>query len=107
MEIQQKGKTCPRCNGPLNEATGTYTGDGMICEECADQAVIDGSDDAIASGAVEGTFGGGFAAGFFGGCIGFILVLAIAKGEETKRGAKIGFGIQFVLGILVRVMAEM
>jgi len=56
-------------------------------------------------GPVVGSFGLGFAAGFFGGCIGFILVLAIAKGPETKRGAKIGFLVSIVIGAIFRVIA--
>lgn len=56
-------------------------------------------------GPLPGSFGLGFAAGFFGGCIGFILVLAIAKGPETKRGAKIGFIVSIVIGALFRIIA--
>ena len=37
----------------------------------------------------------GIVAGFFGGCIGLILVLIIAKGPQTKKGAWIGFAIGF------------
>ena len=54
---------------------------------------------------MPGSFGLGFAAGFFGGCIGFILVLAIAKGPDTKRGAKVGFIVQMVLGAIIRVIS--
>lgn len=49
----------------------------------------------------------GFCAGFFGGCIGLILVYAIAKGPETKRGAGIGFAAQIVVGGVVRALANM
>jgi hypothetical protein len=55
----------------------------------------------------HGSFGAGFAAGFFGGCIGFFLVLAMAKGEETKRGARFGFIAQIGVGALFRVIAMM
>jgi hypothetical protein len=55
--------------------------------------------------AVEGSMGLGFCAGFFGGCIGLILVYALAKGPATKRGAGIGFAAQIVVGLLFRVMA--
>jgi hypothetical protein len=55
--------------------------------------------------AVQGSLGLGFCAGFFGGCIGLVLVYIIAKGPETKKGAAIGFGVQMVLGILLRVIA--
>lgn len=48
----------------------------------------------------------GFLAGFFGGCIGLILVLAIAKTPETKKGAWIGFAAQVVLGGIFRVIAN-
>jgi len=49
---------------------------------------------------VQGSVGLGFAAGFFGSCIGLILVYAIAKGPQTKKGALIGFGVAFAIGIL-------
>ncbi len=52
--------------------------------------------------AVEGSIALGFLAGFFGGCIGAILVLALAKGAKTKRGAGIGFACQTVVGIALR-----
>ncbi len=52
---------------------------------------------------VQGNFALGFLAGFFGGCIGLILVHAIAKGAETKRGVSIGFGVSFIVGAVVRV----
>ncbi len=51
---------------------------------------------------VEGSVALGFMAGFFGGCIGALLVLAIAKGVKTKRGAGIGFACQTVVGIGLR-----
>ncbi len=53
---------------------------------------------------VEGSTAAGFCAGFFGGCIGLPLVLAFAKGEDTKRGAWIGFGAAVLLAI-IRVLA--
>ncbi|MBL8610047.1 MAG: hypothetical protein JNL38_22110 [Myxococcales bacterium] len=53
----------------------------------------------------EGSIGLGFCAGFFGGCIGLGLVYAIAKGPATKKGALIGFGCQFAVGIVFRVIA--
>src|SRR5690349_4140373 len=43
---------------------------------------------------VTGSIGLGFLAGFFGGCIGLILVYAIAKGPDTKKGAGMGFAAQ-------------
>jgi hypothetical protein len=48
----------------------------------------------------------GFCAGFFGGCIGLGLVLALAKGQRTKRGAGIGFACQTVVGIALRAAAH-
>jgi hypothetical protein len=48
----------------------------------------------------------GFMAGFFGGCIGLGLVLALAKGPATKRGAGIGFACQTVIGIVLRAAAH-
>jgi len=50
-----------------------------------------------------GSFGSGFAAGFVGGLVGWILVLALAKGYETKRGASAGFALQFLLGVVINV----
>lgn len=55
--------------------------------------------------ATEGSIGLGFLAGFFGGCIGLGLVYAIAKGPQTKKGALMGFGAQFVVGVIFRVIA--
>lgn len=114
MDIQQKveekpttqGPTCPRCKGPLDERTGTYSADGLICEDCSDKVAL-GDADEYEPAVVEGTFIGGLAAGFFGGCIGLILVLMIAKGEETKKGAKIGFGAAIVFNIVVRLLVEL
>jgi hypothetical protein len=56
--------------------------------------------------AVEGSIGLGFCAGLFGGCLGFVLVLALAKGQRTKRGAGIGFACQALLGIIVQVALQ-
>jgi len=55
---------------------------------------------------ITGSLGLGFLAGFFGGCIGLILVYAIAKGPETKKGAGIGFAAQIVLGGVFRALAR-
>ena len=55
---------------------------------------------------IVGSLGLGFLAGFFGGCIGLILVYAIAKGPETKKGAGMGFAAQIVLGGLARALAR-
>jgi len=52
---------------------------------------------------IQGSTGLGFLAGFLGGCIGLVLVLIIAKGPDTKKGAWIGFGIAAVLGIIFNV----
>ena len=55
---------------------------------------------------ITGSLGLGFLAGFFGGCIGLILVYAIAKGPETKKGAGMGFAAQIVLGGVMRALAR-
>jgi hypothetical protein len=55
---------------------------------------------------IMGSLGLGFLAGFFGGCIGLILVYAIAKGPETKKGAGMGFAAQIVIGVVMRAMAH-
>jgi hypothetical protein len=62
------------------------------------QAVAEGP---TRAGGIEGSFILGFLAGFFGGCIGLGLVLAIAKGPQTKRGAGIGFSAQVLAGIVL------
>jgi len=54
----------------------------------------------------QGSMALGFMAGFFGGCIGLGLVLMIAKGPATKRGAGIGFAAQTVVGIILNVAAR-
>jgi len=53
--------------------------------------------------AVEGSLPLGICAGFFGSCIGLVLVLIIAKGPATKKGAWIGFGIGVLLNVIVGV----
>jgi hypothetical protein len=55
---------------------------------------------------VVGNLGLGILAGLFGGCIGLALVLIIAKGPQTKKGAAIGFGLQFVIGIIINVASR-
>jgi hypothetical protein len=61
-------------------------------------AIVEGP---VAPGNVKGNIVLGFLAGFFGGCLGLGLVLAIAKGTQTKRGASIGFSAQVIVGILL------
>jgi hypothetical protein len=46
----------------------------------------------------------GFLAGFVGGCIGYVLVLVLAKGPDTKKGAGLGFACQIVLGAVLRLV---
>ena len=53
-----------------------------------------------------GSFGAGFAAGLFGGCIGLILVEALAKGPETKRGGRTGFVAQVLVGVVLRLLSS-
>lgn len=48
----------------------------------------------------------GLLAGFFLGCIGLVLVMIIAKGQDTKRGAVIGFVTQVVVGAIIRLAAS-
>ena len=48
----------------------------------------------------------GIVAGFFGGCIGLILVLIIAKGPATKKGAWIGFAVGMVIGVIANIAAR-
>jgi hypothetical protein len=52
-----------------------------------------------------GNFGLGFLAGMFGGIIGLILVRVLAKGEETKKGATIGFIVGIGVGLFLRLVA--
>jgi hypothetical protein len=61
---------------------------------------------AMQQGGIAGSTALGFLAGFFGGCIGLGLVLAIAKGPATKRGAGIGFACQAVVGVALRAAAH-
>ena len=56
--------------------------------------------------AVPGNLFLGLLAGFFGSCIGLVLVLIIAKGPATKKGAIIGFVAQFVLGVVFNIIAR-
>jgi len=64
----------------------------------ATAAIVEGP---VAPGNMKGNIVLGFLAGFFGGCLGLGLVLAIAKGTQTKRGASIGFSAQVIVGILL------
>jgi hypothetical protein len=54
---------------------------------------------------VQGSVGLGFLAGFFGGCIGLGLVYALAKGPDTKKGARIGFAVGIGIGVLSNIIA--
>ena len=52
-----------------------------------------------------GSFSNGLLFGLFCGCIAFIYSLASSNvGSETKRGIHIGFAINFVLGIVFRII---
>lgn len=53
----------------------------------------------------EGSIGLGFLAGFFGGLLGLILVLVMAKGAKTKKGAIYGIIGQVVLGLIGGIVA--
>ncbi|WP_394827136.1 DUF4339 domain-containing protein [Pendulispora albinea] len=52
----------------------------------------------------SGSFGKGIVIGLLGGCGGWILAEIFAKGRETKRGARIGFVVQLVGGIFLRLV---
>jgi hypothetical protein len=52
----------------------------------------------------QGNMALGFVAGFLGGCIGYFLVLAFAKGPDTKKGAGLGLVCQLVLGGVMRAV---
>ncbi len=88
----------------MNPANSHMTSQGAICQGCALQDAAASADvgDLEAMGH-QGSLGLGLLAGVFGGCIGLVLVYLLAKGSETKKGAAIGFGIQAVLGILIRL----
>ena len=53
---------------------------------------------------VIGSLPQGFAAGFCCGLIGLVLVLIMAKGKDTKKGAIIGYVSAFVLGIVANCL---
>ena len=94
---------CPQCNRPFNPSTGIYTGSGLVCESCADEA---DAEDMDLEAAPSGIYPLGFVAGFFGGCIGLLLVHLLAKGVQTKKGATHGFIAQIVVGGLIRIIAS-
>ncbi len=56
------------------------------------------------SAETEGSLGLGIALGFLLGCFGLIGCLIWGK-PQTKKGAGIGFGVAFVLGIILRIVA--
>ncbi len=99
---------CPGCKQPFDPDEGSYTEEGLICGDCQDQRVLDGTDEMSSAGdVVEGSFAGGFAAGFFGGCIGWLLVNLLAKGVETKKGARIGFFSGIAVGFVIRALSAL
>lgn len=100
---------CPSCKQAFDPDEGSYTEDGLICGDCQDQRVLDGNHEMAPGGGeqVEGSFLGGLAAGFFGGCIGYLLVSMLAKGEQTKKGAKFGFFAGLAFSFLARALAEL
>ena len=53
--------------------------------------------------AAQGSILLGLLAGFFGGCIGLVLVMALSKEPETRKGAAIGFAAQVVVFFLLRL----
>jgi hypothetical protein len=55
---------------------------------------------------VQGSIGLGFCAGFFGGCLALILVYAIAKGPDTKKGAGIGFAAHLLFSAVASILAN-
>jgi hypothetical protein len=59
---------------------------------------------AASAAPTQGSFGLGFIAGFFGNVVGLALVLMIAQGPSTRRGAGIGFITSVVVGLLVMVL---
>ncbi len=52
---------------------------------------------------MEGDLGLGIVVGLIAGCVGAIVVFAIAK-PETKRGVLIGVGLQLAVGILYTIV---
>jgi hypothetical protein len=52
----------------------------------------------------QGHFGLGLVIGFFGGCLGAIIVQVTSTGPQTKKGAWAGFGLQFAVGVVLRVI---
>jgi len=97
---------CARCGASTPTSRGTYTEDGLICQACTDSATqkeLDATGQLVdAEDYVPGSLPLGFLAGFFGGCIGYLLVHMLAKGDKTKQGAKYGFWTGVVLGIAMR-----
>ena len=62
-----------------------------------------GAIDGVAADTDQGSLALGFLAGFFGGLIGFIIVRFASKTPLTQRGALIGFVVQSVLGLVIRI----
>jgi hypothetical protein len=101
MMLLNGGARLALCLGTRSIAAGAPLGDPVLDQGSAYR----GPTGALAgTAAQEGSMGLGFAAGFFGGCLGLILVLVLAKGQATKRGAGIGFACQAFVGIIVNVI---
>jgi hypothetical protein len=62
-----------------------------------------GAIDGVATDTDQGSLPLGFLAGFLGGLIGFIIVRFASKKPLTQRGALIGFVVQSVLGLVIRI----
>jgi len=43
----------------------------------------------------------GFLGGFFFGCLGFALIMMLARGSQTKAGAAAGFGCGLLIGLVI------
>lgn len=94
---------CPGCGATLPQtATGCSCGYRFVTGAPAGPTFMSVPDTTPVS---DGTFIGGLLLGFFCGCIGLAIAYIANTGPQTKQGALVGFGVGFVVGALVRILA--
>lgn len=97
--------SCSNCSAPVRRNSGTYTGNGLVCDDCLADQIISGSDpittDAVGGVDLEdGNMLAGAIGGFMFGCIGVVVAMVIG-GRKTKLGSLIGFGVNAVFWLAV------
>ena len=98
--------TCSTCSKTVPAGTGTYTGTGLVCDDCFGDAVIADRNPVTAEAEAftsqqEGSYFLGALAGGLFGCLGLVPVLIFADGRNTKIGAVAGFVGNAILAVFL------